>query len=199
MILKLSRLLIILLVILVTSSSLPQFFRISFGQRVVMPVIYYSPILKDFLIGSYTAKKYSWSDRNNKEYTRDETDSLLPFTNYRVLLGKGIMPDSVNGINIDLETMRKNNLFSRIRPRDIDVPRVKLFPLFESNPPRFKLTLPPNFSRIGDRMEFFDTATNTIEDELTQSFTTALINEGFTFPATNYFQKTRYSGDLKCF
>lgn len=187
MIVKLSRLLILLLVILVASVTLPHYYRLSFGERVFKPLINYSPVIKDFLVFENRNSKYKWFDSKGVEYSRNESDVLLPFSNYRLLLAKGKMPDSLQGVKINIDTMRLNNQFMRLRPREINAPGIKMFPLFESKPRRLKLIMPSNYVRITKRMEFIEAKTNTLNTDLTDSFTSALQEQGFTFPAVKHF------------
>jgi len=187
MIVKLSRLLILLVVILVASVTLPHYYRLSFGERVFSPLINYSPVIKDFLVFEKRKSKYKWVDAKGTEYSRSESDSLLPFSNYRLLLANGQMPDSLQGVKINIDTLRLNNLFMKLRPKEINAPGIKMFPLFESKPKRLKLLMPSNYVRINQRMEFIEAKTNTINTDLTDSFTSALQGQGFTFPAVKYF------------
>lgn len=187
MIVKLSRLLMLLLVILVASVSLPHYYRLSFGDRVVNPLIYYSPIIDDFLIFKNVKSKFRWKDTQGTKYSRKEVDVLLPLVNYRILLTNGQMPDSVRGVKINIDTVRLNNLFMKLRPKGIDAPGIKMFPLFESKPLRLKLFMPSNYMCITQKMEFIEAETNTINTSLTENFTSALQEQGFTFPAVKYF------------
>jgi len=187
MIVKLSRLFILLVVIFVASITLPHLYKISFGNRIVTPMINYSPVTEDFLISEYGTKKFFWKDRHSNTYSHSEADKLMPLANYRVLLGKGIMPDSIQGVKIDIDTLRINNLFTRLRPKNIDAPRIDMFPLFESKPPRFKLTMPTNYFGVNDRMEFIDAESNKVEEQLTESFTNALTEIDFAFPGKKFF------------
>ena len=184
---KLSRIFILLLVVLMAAVTLPHYYRISFGKRVVNPMINFSPVTNDFLIGSYSHNKFQWVDSQGHEYTREEADRLLPFSNYRLLLAKGKMPDSLQGVEINIDSLRLNSLFMRLRPKEIDPPGIKMFPLFESKPVRLKLTMPKDFVRLTSRMEFINARDNTIDERLTQNFTTAIKEQGFIFPGVKYF------------
>jgi len=187
MMVKLSRILILLLVILITSVTLPHYYRISFGKRVIKPMINFSPVTESFLIGSYSNNKFQWIDMNGHAFSRDEADVLLPFSNYRLLLAKGQMPDSLQGVEINIDSLRLNSLFMRLRAKEIDPPGIKMFPLLESKPARLKLTMPKDFVRFTTRMEFVNAQGNTVEETLTKRFTSALVKEGFTFPGVKYF------------
>jgi len=186
MMVRLSRLVLIFLVIVVAAVYLPKYYWLSFEKRIVEPTVYYSPLKKDFIIGKY-GTHFFWQDRFGKIFNRDQIDSLLPFFNYRLLAARGKMPAFIDGVKIDLETVRLNNITERIRPKEIRIPEIPLYPLFESKPPRLRLTLPPSFFRIGRRMEFITAKTNTIDQALSQKFTQALKAQNFIFPAKRIF------------
>ncbi len=187
MMVKLSRILILFLVILMAAVTLPHYYRISFGERVIKPMINFSPVTEGFLIGSYSKNKFQWIDTAGHPYSREEVDILLPFSNFRLLLSKGLMPDSLQGKKINIDTLRYNNLFMRLRPKVINAPGIKMFPLFESKPARLKLTMPKDYVRFNTRMEFVNASKNMVEEGITKRFTSALTEQGFTFPGIKYF------------
>ena len=160
MLIKISRILLIILVIIVASIHLPYIYWLGFGERITTPFVYYSPVTQNFLIYTVEGKSYEWRDTDGKNYNRKEVDSLLPFFSYRMLASRGIMPDSLQGIKFDLKEVRLNNLLQRIRPYNIDEPQIPLYPLLESQPERLKLTLPESYFRITDKMEFITAAAN---------------------------------------
>jgi hypothetical protein len=183
MLTRLSRYLIILIVILTAAIFLPDLYWLSFGRPIRGPFVAFSPLAEDFIIGKIIDRKFSWLDKEDHEYAMSEVDSLLPFTNYRQLASKGRMPDSVGSIRINIDEIRLNNFRQRIKPSSIEPPGIPLYPLFESNPPRLELEMPETFFRITDRMEFIDVAANKTVDSLTNIFTDALIELEFNFPA----------------
>ncbi|MCD4693199.1 MAG: DUF4857 domain-containing protein, partial [Calditrichales bacterium] len=134
MLIKISRFLLIILVIIVASIHLPYIYWLGFSERIMTPQVFYSPILEKILIYKVEGKSQEWRDIDGKSYTRKETDSLLPFYSYRILTSRGIMPDSLQDIKFDLKEVRLNNLYQRIRPYNIDEPQIPLYPLLESQP-----------------------------------------------------------------
>ena len=181
MLIKFSRILLILLVILLTAIYLPHFFWMSFSERIRAPYVQYSPVIEEFIIMDYEKDKFY--DTSGKEYSREEVDTMLPLSHYRLLATKGLLPDSIQGLEINIEDIRKNYINFRIRPVDINKPQIPLYQLFESKPPRLKLEMPDEFFRTNDRMEFISTENNEISEELTSSFTDLLVSKGFEFPA----------------
>jgi len=189
MLLKLSRILLIFIVILIASIYLPHFYWMATSPRIHKPNIYYSPTIKKFLTFKYDNNPNVFcTDSDGKTYTRQASDTLLPFLNYRLLAAKSTMPDSIDNIKIVLEDVRLNNFLLRTRPHQLDIPQIPLYPLFESKPERLQLEIPECFFRITkNKMEFINTKTNKQNEQLTDMFTKSLIKAGFSFPAKNLY------------
>jgi len=183
MLARVSRYLIITIAIFIAAIYLPDLYWLSFSNPVRTPFVAFSPVSEEFLTGKIEDRKFKWLDSSNNYYSYEQVDSLLPFFNYRQLASKGRMPDSVRGVPVNLDEIRLNNFRQRIRPASIEPPKIILYPLFESNPPRVQLEMPETFFRVTERMEFIDAASNKVVDSLTQTFTTGLLNAGFNFPA----------------
>jgi hypothetical protein len=128
-------------------------------------------------------KAVRYVDPTGKEYTREEYERLLPLGNYRQLAASGQMPDSLRGVKLDLKVVAVNNLSLRVMPSDIGLPQIPLYPLFESQSGRVRLEMPTDFFRIGQRTEFLDAATNTVQEGRSREFTDTLCARGFAFPA----------------
>jgi uncharacterized protein DUF4857 len=178
---KTSRIMLILLVIIIASIFLPHFYWMSFSERIRPSYIPYSPVIEDFIIMNYANQKYV--DTKGNIYTREQTDELLPLSQYRLLATKGLLPDTIKGKKIEIEEIRLNSINFQIKPLYINPPQISLFPLIESKPERFKLEIPKEFFRFSDRMEFIDCESNEINEELTKSFTESLTSKGFAFPS----------------
>ncbi len=187
MMVKLSRLFLLLIVVFVSAIYMPEYYWLSFAERNQYPMAFYSPVLHSFLIGRFHKGGYYYTDSAGKEYSRKQVDFLLPFNNYRLLAAKGQMPDSINGVKIDLDEVRRNNATVRVRAKDLDMPVIPLYPLFESKPLRLKLEMPKEFFRINQRFEFISTETNTIDEDLSRVFTSALKQKNFAFPAKGIY------------
>ena len=157
----------------------------SFSERIRPSYIQYSPVIEKFIIMDYENEKYM--DNDGTEYTREQTDELLPLSHYSLLLRKGLLPDSIKNIPITVEEIRLNSVNFRIKPVDINPPQIPLYPLIESEPERFKLEMPKEFFRITNRMEFLNCESNLIEEGLTNSFTESLISKGFEFPSKSCY------------
>jgi hypothetical protein len=185
MLIKISRILLIFLVIIITSIYLPYLYWMTFNERIRAPFVQYSPVVEDFIIMDYENENYA--DTKGNKYTREQTDELLPFWNYRLLATKGLLPDSIQGIKLNIEDIRLNSINFQIKPVYINPPQIPLFPLLESKPERFKLEIPKEFFRFTDRMEFINCETNKILEDMTSLFTASLTAKGFEFPSKSCY------------
>jgi len=184
---KLSRYLLVITTIIVVSIVLPSFYSMLFYNSYPVPRVYFSPVSKDFLFNKAGGKDLLRYDREGKMYTREEFERLTPFFNYRQLLYREEMPDSLNGVALDIQDVKLNNVFYTIKPYDIFRYTIMLNPLIESAPGRPDLQMPHEFFRIAEKMEFINCSTNEVEAELSNLFNNALIENGFAFPAKNVF------------
>jgi hypothetical protein len=183
MITKIARALLLVFIVFVAAVYIPKFYWMKFEKSVKSSFVLYSPILKDFLFSVYSTDELRFSDRKGRLYDRDRYEALTPLFNYRQLLASGKMPDSLNGVKLNVEAVRMNNFSKKIRPADIDLSLIPLNPLLESKSGRVRLEMPEDFFRIDKRMEFINCATNTIDAEKSEKFTKALQAVNFAFPA----------------
>jgi len=146
-------------------------------------MVYYSPVSHEFLASKMTGNDFYYIDRKGNKYDRDQFENLTPLLNYRQLVSVNNLPDSLNGVALNLETIRLNNIMLRVTTDEIDVKPIQLFPMFESRSGRIKLEMPDDFFRIADRFEFINCQTNSVNQEKSNLFTAALAKENFSFPA----------------
>jgi hypothetical protein len=177
------RVLLMLIIVLVSSVYLPDFFWKANKHENKKINVFYSPILKDFVFIKADVRQTYYADTKGKYYTRDEFEPLLPFLNFRQLMLAGKLPDVIDGVPIRPKEVSLNNINMRVQPAIIQYKPLQLFPLFESASGRLRLELPPDFFRIRSRMEFITSITNEINEEKSSLFTAALVKEGFSFPA----------------
>ncbi len=180
---KISRYVIILLIIVVAAIYLPNFYWMVFQKSVRSPSIYYSPIKDDFVYRQWnrlTGSKYYDADGNT--ITDKEFRIALPFYYYRDLAKWGELPDSVKTIKFDHDELRKEMQMLRINADDFHDPLIQLWPLIESKPKYAKLSMPNEFFRITDRIEFFDPDSNKVKKEMSEMFTNSMKEKGFKFP-----------------
>lgn len=180
---KFSRIILVLVAIVVLSITMPAIYWMAFEKPVKKPFVLYSCIDEDFFIlraGTPT----TFEDRKGNIYTRDQYEQKLPMWNFQQLMVSGKMPDTIKGRAMDMHEIGRNRSFLRYKPEDMNCPKAKLFPLFESQSGRASLELPNDYFRITWRMEFLDAASNKILEEKSQHFSAALYHFGFSFPAT---------------
>lgn len=178
---KISRYILVLIAILILAIGLPKLYWMAFEKPVKKPFVQYSCIAHDFLI--YRSSEKSWTDTKGNHYTRDRYEQMLPLFFLKQLLSSGTMPDSVDGVALDIPTISREKSFFRLNPDEVDAPKPKLYPLFESQSERTLFTWPDDFFRITWRMEFIDASDNKILEEKSRLFSAALYHFGFSFPA----------------
>lgn len=179
---RISRYILVAIAILVSAIYLPKLYWLAFDKPVRSPFILYSSIDHDFMI-QRTGEKTLRTDTKGNRYTRQQFEQKLPLFYARQLLLSGTMPDTINGVYIDLHELNRARSFFRLRPSTIYAPDPGLYPMFESESGRANLELPEDYFRIGWRMEFIVAADNRINEKKSQMFSAALQRHGFAFPA----------------
>ncbi len=187
MITKISRIVLIITVIFVLSYVFPEYYWMTFEKHHPTPNIIYSALLNDFVQTVKRDNKIYRLDNRGNHVSKKEFEKLAPLFFYRSLYYYEAMPDSLNGVALSYKKIKRNAIFSQIKPSVIQTPVIKLSPLLESVPDGPRLSMPDDFFRITERMEFIDCETNEIIPELTESFTKALKAENFSFPAKNFW------------
>ena len=183
MLIKISRILLLLLIVFVASIFIPKYYWLKFEKNIRRPIIYYSPVIHDFLIPQITRNELIHFDTKGNKYDRDQFEMLTPLLNYRQLVSVGKLPDSLNGMPLSIESVRLNNIMMRVPSDMIDAKPIQLFPMFESKSGRVRLEMPDDLFRINDRFEFINCQTNSVIQDKSNLFTAALAKENFSFPA----------------
>ena len=180
---KFSRIILVLVAILVLAMTLPMLYWMAFEKPIIKSVVYYSCIDDDFFI-QRSGTPATFEDSKGNKYTREKFEQKTPMMHFQQLMVSGKMPDTIKGKAIDMRDIARNKSFERFKPEDMNCPKPKLFPMFESQSGRASLELPNDYFRITWRVEFIDAGTNKILEEKSQLFSAALYHYGFTFPAT---------------
>lgn len=181
---KLSRYILVLITIISTMVAIPGLYWLAFEKPISGPSIFYSCVTKDFVVRRYDSGKSKYSNlKGDVVYTRTQYEQKLPLMYVRQLIISGIMPDTLNGVPLDIHIINQNRSFFRLKPKDIDAPAPGLYPMFESQSGRANLEMPQDFFRIKSRMEFINAENNSIEENKSVVFTQALEKKGFTFPS----------------
>ena len=179
---KISRYILVFITILASAIALPELYWLAFEKPIRAPFVMYSCIDHDFVIQDFNDGIIRM-DNKGKQYTRDEFELKLPLFYIRQLLISGTMPDTINGIAMDVHEISKARSSFRFRPRNMIAPDPGLYPLFESESGRANLEMPEDYFRIKQRMEFINAKENEIDEKKTQMFTAVLQKRGFDFPA----------------
>lgn len=180
---KLSRYFLVLIAILGFAIVLPKLYWMAFAKPIRAPYVMYSCIDNDFVI-MRSGNGVKRTNINGDELTREEYEQKLPLLFVRQLVLNKTMPDSINGVAMDMHDITINRSTFRVRPKEVNAPQPTLFPLFESQSGRANLSMPDDFFRITWRMEFIDAATNKINEKKSRMFSAVLYKRGFQFPAT---------------
>lgn len=184
---KISRYLLVGTIIIIASIIFPNFYSMLFYKSISGPTVSYSPIKKDFMITRVENGRLIYKDSNKNKYGRIEFENLTPFKNFRQLIYRNTMPDSIDGTAIEHSKVQINNIFMSIRPANIYKYTIKLNPLIESKPDAPDLKMPKEFFRITDEFQFINCASNEVVRELSSLFNEALVNKGFSFPAKGIY------------
>ncbi len=181
---KISRYILVFVAIIAFAIVLPRLYWMAFAKPIRTPFIQYSCIDNGFLI-LRTEEGVKRTNQKGEEFTREEYEQKLPFMYTRQLLMNGTLPDSIDGVEMDLHQIGRYRSTFRSRPKDIHAPRPSLYPLFESQSGRASLEMPEDYFRITWRMEFIDANSNSINEEKSRMFSAVLYKRGFQFPATS--------------
>jgi hypothetical protein len=179
---RISRYILILTAVIAAATALPNLYWTIIEKPVKAPMIRYSCTDKTFMIfrsGTTILRQ----DSKGNSYSRDEYERKLPMLYYVQLASTGKMPDSINGVELDMHTIRKASSNYWFQPKNMDGPQSGLYPLFESESGRVNLEMPNDFFRMKDRLEFIDPKTNKVLKEKSTLFSSTLEKRGFTFPA----------------
>jgi len=181
---KLSRYVIILLIVFVAALYLPDFFSMLFDKKVNTPRLDYSAVIDDFVYTIYGGMgQVEYRDIKGNSYNEREYFALLPFMYYATLEKWQQLPPSLKGIELSSRNIRENTQVFRIQAKDIDFPYVPLYLMFEAEPDYAQLMIPEDLFRLGNKIEFIDPNSNSVIAEKSERFQSALLDAGFRFPA----------------
>ncbi len=180
-----SRYSLICLTIFVLAFALPVLFATLFEKRTYLPMVTYSLIHDEFFIHRYEDNKRMLpTDSKGRTYTDQSYIEATPLASAFALNAQGLLPDSIKGVKLDMHSYMHDFVSFGLIPiqfsQNIPESRYRLFPLFESTG---IITLPGDLCRLQQCVEFINTHTNRVNQEKSQRFTEAFINDGFDFPA----------------
>ena len=179
---RISRYILVLTAIIGGAIALPGLYWTIMEKPVSTPFVMYSCVDKTFMI-QRSGTAVTREDTKGNKYTREEYEKKLPMFFFMQLASSGTMPDSINGIEMEMHNLRRARSTYRFQPKTMDSPQPGLFPLFESESGRVALEMPNDFFRVSDRIEFIDASTNKVNEEKSTAFTAVLTKRGFIFPS----------------
>ncbi len=183
----LSRLSFLVLAILAMSYILPLSFDKVFGKHNEDPLLFYSPVLHQFVYQeSLGGHRFNYLDEEGRSYSRQEFEALLPFVYSRNLERRDLLPMVLEGRSFDAQSISEDRQGLEIRARHVrgQKPRIQLYPLFNNDPQVAMMRFPVEVFRFTpNAMEFIDADHNRLDPHLTGRFTEALKDKGFVFPA----------------
>ncbi|MBN1932476.1 MAG: DUF4857 domain-containing protein [Desulfobacterales bacterium] len=130
--------------------------------------------------------RIAYRDADGTWYNRVEFEKHLPFIYYKNMELWGLLPLNLEGRKFDIQAIKNHRQVLELSPGEINNchPETSLWPLLESNPGQARLVFPEDrFRMTASGMEFINADTNTVDMDLTERFTRALIDKGFVFPA----------------
>jgi len=180
---------------------LPAGYRLIAATRTRTPLVFYSAVEKRFLFSRVVDGEVRYVDAAGQIVARDEFERLLPLMNWAQLTKDGRMPREIDGTPLSIETVRRAQFSVRLKPALFDSPLVPLAPLLESGGDRARLEMPPDFLRLGAKVEFLDPAANRVMADKSARFAAAFAAQGFRFPVAfaNSNPTNRKPYDEGCF
>ena len=182
---RISKILLALTIVLLALWQLPWCYAFFNTPSIHNPFTLYSGVCGDFVaIEHGDNKEMIGVTSKGKEYSREETDSLLPFFYVRQLMTDGRLNDTIQGYAVNARDIQMTNFNFRTNAADLNKPTVALYPLLESLSKRVELVMPNDVFRLTDKgIEFVKMAENRVDAEKSELFTQAMLKKGFTFPA----------------
>ena len=182
---RLSKTLLYITLILLFIWQLPWCYNFLISDGIHLPFTLYSSVNGEFISVNYNEDKgVTRADQKGQTYTREQTDSLLPFFYMRQLVSDNRFPDSIKGIPVTPHQVQLSNFNFKANSSDINCNTIGLYPLMESMSGRVELVTPDDVFRIDkEGITFIDMATNTVNESKSQLFTKAMKAKGFKFPS----------------
>lgn len=179
----------------VLSWVLPWLASLCFPQSDRDPFVGFSPVNGKFIVSLATetgapgkVEFKIWdvdpvSGETTTTYTTEERDSLLPEIYANQLASKGLMPDSLNGVEMTMHNIRRNRWMFNSQPRNLNRAVPRFYTLMESMPKRFDLENPTVALYLPGEVQIIDMETNSLDSLKTRRFSRMFADRGFVFPA----------------
>lgn len=162
---------------------LPALYELLSPRTDKTPFVLYSCLDSTFIRFETHGKQIRYVNSRGEQFTKAETDSLLPLFSFRQLVAEGRLPDSLFGVALTPKLIQQNTFHFKTSPKQLNKPAVGLYTMLESASGRVDLTLPSDVFRLTeDGLEFIDCETNSVNRAKSLSFSRELTKHGFTFP-----------------
>lgn len=178
--------------ITVLSWVLPWLLSMCFPQNMSDPFVSWSPVNDRFIVSMPAGDEQDEPEifdfdpatgTTTSHYNREQRDSLLPELYVNQLASKGILPDSIKGIEMSMQNVRRNRWVFTSSPRNFNRSVPTVYPLMESMPARFDLENPTVVLTMPGHVEIIDMENNSIDPTKTRRFAKMFADRGFKFPA----------------
>ncbi|PIE74637.1 MAG: hypothetical protein CSA18_04080 [Deltaproteobacteria bacterium] len=185
---------IIIFIVFILSFYIPKGYKNFFEKNIGKTYLFFSPVLKKFVFREMTGEGHQFitEDEDGNSLTRKEYESAIPFIFYKNMDIWGKLPLKIDGKTYDKEFIKSHRQIFQLTPKMLpeNHPRVPIYPLLESRPERARLMFPENSFMFTDKeMLFINSDFNKKDEKLTSLFTSALLQNGFKFPAKKVFGK----------
>lgn len=162
---------------------LPALYELLSPRTDKTPFVLYSCLDSTFIRFETHGKQIRYVNSRGEQFTKAQTDSLLPLFSFRQLVAEGRLPDSLFGVALTPKLIQQNTFHFKTSPKQLNKPAVGLYTMLESASGRVDLTLPSDVFRLTeDGLEFIDCETNSVNRAKSLSFSRELTKHGFTFP-----------------
>lgn len=162
---------------------LPALYELLSPRTDKTPFVLYSCLNSTFIRFETQGKQIRYVNSRGEQFTKAQTDSLLPLFSFRQLVAEGRLPDSLFGVALTPKLIQQNTFHFKTSPKQLNKPAVGLYTMLESASGRVDLTLPSDVFRLTeDGLEFIDCETNSVNRAKSLSFSRELTKHGFTFP-----------------
>lgn len=197
---RLSTLFMMTLAVLVLALHLPAIYERLAVNWVEKTHLFYSPTLKDFIYTETTAgydpeaaskaedhhANIAYKDAQGRYYHRLEFEKNLPFVYVRNMDRRGLLPMTIDGVTLDRKIIDAHRQVLELSVKNLPghTPSRAFWPLLNTDPGQAGLVFPDDrFRFTDDAMEFINADYNIVDDRLTATWTGALVDNGFVFPA----------------
>lgn len=187
---------LIVLSVMIMALFIPMLSDMAFGDRSMKTQLFYSPVKEDFIWRDKMPKgmeadpqekhhvQFLITDKSGQTYKRQDFEKMLPFIYYKNMELWGMLPLELKGQKFDKAAIKSSRQVIELKPENLPENTIgdEIYPLIESVPDGVRLVLPDDRFRIGERIEFVNADSNSVDEELSVKYTDALKSAGFVFP-----------------